>query len=38
MSSSSSSRLPGGLTTVAAKMLVALTGIALILLVIAHML
>ena len=38
MSSSTSSRLPGGLTTVGAKMLVALTGIALILFVIAHML
>ena len=38
MSSSSSSRLPAGLTTVGAKMLVALTGIALILFVIAHML
>ncbi len=38
MSSSSSNRLPGGLTTVGAKMLVALTGIALILFVIAHML
>ena len=38
MSSSSINRLPGGLTTVGAKMVVALTGIALILFVIAHML
>ncbi len=38
MSSNSSNRGPGGLTTVGAKMLVALTGIGLILFVIAHML
>jgi succinate dehydrogenase / fumarate reductase cytochrome b subunit len=38
MSSNSSSSVPGGITTVGAKMLVALTGMALILFVIAHML
>lgn len=38
MSSNSSSSVPGGMTTVGAKMLVALTGMALILFVIAHML
>jgi len=38
MSSNSNNSLPGGITTVGAKMLVALTGIALILFVIAHML
>ena len=38
MSSNSSSSVPGGISTVGAKMLVALTGMALILFVIAHML
>lgn len=38
MSSNSNNSVPGGITTVGAKMLVALTGIALIIFVIAHML